>query len=68
MTAPVSAGSVSTRIASSAAEYSCSGRSTRSKKRDTGRKQSLTDIVPSCDDLKLLEHRVRDATRERVAR
>ena len=43
VTAPVSAGSVSTRIASSAAGISCSGRSTRSKKRDTGLKQSLTE-------------------------
>ena len=48
MTAPVSAGSVSTRIASSAADTSCSGREIRSKKRDTGRKQSLTDTVASC--------------------
>ena len=48
MTAPVSAGSVSTRIASSAAVTSCSGRSIRSKKRETGLKQSLTDSVASC--------------------
>ena len=48
MTAPVSAGSVSTRIASSAALTSCSGRCTRSKKRETGLKQSLTDSVASC--------------------
>ena len=48
VTAPVSAGSVSTRIASSAAGTSCSGRSIRSKKRDTGFKQSLTDSVASC--------------------
>jgi hypothetical protein len=39
---------VRTRIASSAAGTSCSGRSTRSKKRDTGRKQSLTDTLASC--------------------
>jgi hypothetical protein len=43
VTAPVSTGSVSTRIAWSALEASCSGRSIRSKKRETGRKQSLTD-------------------------
>ena len=41
-TAPVSAGSVSTRIASGSAVSSCSGRVMRSKKRATGRKQSLT--------------------------
>jgi hypothetical protein len=39
---------VSTRIASSAAGTSCSGRSIRSKKRDTGRKASFTDTVASC--------------------
>jgi hypothetical protein len=43
----VSAWSVSTRIASSAAGTSCSGRSMRSKKRETGRKQSLTDTLAS---------------------
>jgi hypothetical protein len=48
VTAPVSAGSVSTRIASSAALTICSGRSMRSKKRDTGLKQSLTESVASC--------------------
>ena len=48
MTAPVSAGSVSTRIAERAASISCSGRSTRAKKRDTGRRQSLTDTFASC--------------------
>lgn len=40
--APVSAGSVSTRIAPSSAAGSCSGRLTRSKNRDSGRKASLT--------------------------
>ncbi len=42
VTAPVSAGSVSTRMAASREGMSCSGRLTRSKKRATGRKQSLT--------------------------
>ena len=41
-TAPVSAGSVSTRMAFSSEGMSCSGRLIRSKKRATGRKQSLT--------------------------
>ena len=40
---PVSAGSVSTRIAASADESSCSGRLMRSQKRETGLKQSLTE-------------------------
>jgi hypothetical protein len=44
VTAPVSTGSVSTRIAASALEMSCSGRLIRSQKRETGRKQSLTDV------------------------
>jgi hypothetical protein len=43
VTAPVSAGSVSTRIAPSSACGNCSGRHTRSKNRDSGRKASLTD-------------------------
>ena len=43
MTAPVSTGSVSTRAAAISADGSCSGRLRRSKKRDTGRKQSLTE-------------------------
>ena len=43
VTAPVCAGSVSTRIAASSEAGSCSGRQIRSKKTDTGRKQSLTD-------------------------
>ena len=43
MTAPVSAGSVSTRIAASADAISCSGRLMRSQKRETGLKQSLTE-------------------------
>ena len=43
VTAPISAGSVSTRIAPSNAAGSCSGRQTRSKNRDSGRKASLTD-------------------------
>ena len=42
VTAPVSAGSVSTRMASGNAVRSCSGREIRSKKRLTGRKQSFT--------------------------
>ena len=42
VTAPVSTGSVSTRIAPSSADGSCSGRLTRSKNFDSGRKASLT--------------------------
>ena len=42
VTVPVSAGSVRTRIASGSAVRSCSGREMRSKKRLSGRKQSLT--------------------------
>ena len=42
VTAPVSAGSVSTRIAPSSADGSCSGRLTRSKNLDSGRNASLT--------------------------
>ena len=42
--APVSAGSVSTRIAPSSADGSCSGRHDRSKNRATGRKESLTEM------------------------
>ena len=45
VTAPVSTGSVSTRSAERATENSCSGRCTRSKNRDTGRKASLT-VMP----------------------
>jgi hypothetical protein len=50
VTAPVSAGSVSTRMAPSSAKGSCSGRQTRSKKRETGRNASLTDTscAPGC--------------------
>ena len=44
MTAPVSAGSASTRIAPSRAAGSCSGRHTRSKNRDSGRNASLTEM------------------------
>ena len=43
VTAPVAAGSVSTRIAASADGISCSGRLMRSQKRETGLKQSLTE-------------------------
>ena len=46
VTAPVSAGSVSTRIAASRAAGSCSGRQIRSKYRDTGRNTSLTVTSP----------------------
>ena len=50
VTAPVSAGSVSTRMAASSADGSCSGRQTRSKNRETGRNASLTDTswAPGC--------------------
>ena len=44
MTAPVSTGSVSTRIAASADETSCSGRLMRSQNRDTGLNVSLTEM------------------------
>ena len=47
MTAPVSAGSVSTRIADSSAAGSCSGRHTRSKYFETGRSVSLTVTSPA---------------------
>ncbi len=47
MTAPVSTGSVSTRIALSNAEGSCSGRLTLSKYRESGRKASLTVRSPA---------------------
>ena len=43
MTAPVSAGSVSTRMAASSEEASCSGRLMRSQNRDTGLNVSLTE-------------------------
>ena len=43
VTAPVPAGSVSTRMAPSRADGSCSGRQTRSKNTDTGRNASFTD-------------------------
>ncbi|MGX1479321.1 UNVERIFIED_CONTAM: hypothetical protein RKD50_008129 [Streptomyces canus] len=46
VTAPVSTGSVRTRIAASAAGMSCSGRETRSKYFDTARKVSLTVTSP----------------------
>ena len=44
----MSAGSVSTRIAASSADISCSGRQIRSKYRDTGRNASFTDTSPAC--------------------
>src|SRR5207302_904750 len=44
VTAPVSAGDVRTRIASGSAAMICSGRLIRSQYRDTGLKQSLTDV------------------------
>src|SRR5215212_9285631 len=44
---PVSAWSVSTRIAARAAPITCSGREILSQYRDTGLKQSLTERVPS---------------------
>ena len=43
VTAPVAAGSVSTRMACSKAVGSCSGRQIRSKYTETGRKQSFTE-------------------------
>ena len=42
VTAPVSAGSVSTRMASGSENRICSGRVIRSKNRETTRKQSVT--------------------------
>jgi hypothetical protein len=44
VTAPVSAGLVSTRIASRSEVTSCSGRFTRSQKRETGLNASLTEM------------------------
>ena len=44
VTAPVSAGSLSTRIAPNNAAGSCSGRHTRSKNRDNGRNASFTEM------------------------
>ncbi len=46
--APVSTGSVSTRIAPISADGSCSGRHTRSKNRDSGLNASLTVTSLSC--------------------
>ena len=45
--APVSAGFVSTRIAASEAGITCSGREIRSKYRETGRNESLTETSPA---------------------
>ena len=57
VTAPVSAGSVSTRIASSAAAISC--RDARLARRSEKRgEQALTDDVGIVVHLELLEHRV----------
>ena len=50
MTAPVSAGSVSTRMASSSDPGSWSARLIRSQKRDTGRKASLALTSGPPDD------------------
>ena len=44
VTAPASVGSVSTRMAPSSAAGSCSGRHTRSKNLDSGRKASFTEM------------------------
>ena len=67
MTAPVSAGSVSTRIAASSDSGSCSGRLIRSQNRDTGLKQSLTLTSSDVRVLELLEHGVGHPGREDVA-
>ena len=48
VTAPVSTGSVSTRIACNIAEKICSGRVMRSKYRESGLNASLTERVASC--------------------
>ena len=48
VTAPVSVGSVRTRIALKRAEKTCSGRCTRSKKRESGLKASFTESDASC--------------------
>ena len=45
VTAPVSTGSVSTRNPASSDGMSCSGRSMRSKNRETGRKQSVAAVI-----------------------
>ena len=68
VTAPVSAGSVSTRMAASSAEGSCSGRQMRSKNRDTGRNASLTLMSCRGGQLELLQHRVGHPGGEGVAR
>ena len=44
VTAPVSEGSVNTRIAPNSAAGNCSGRHTRSKNRETGRNASFTEM------------------------
>ena len=54
VTAPVSAGSVSTRMAPSSAAGSCSGRHTRSKNFDSGRNASFTLHVVAVGLLQLL--------------
>ena len=64
--APVSTGSVSTRIAPSSAAGSCSGRHTRSKYRDSGLNASLTVTSPRGRQLEFLQHRRADAGGEGV--
>ena len=68
VTVPVSAGSVSTRIAASADDSSCSGRLMRSQKRDTGLKQSFTETSSEVGSSSSCEHRAGDAGGEDVAR
>ena len=55
MTAPVSAGSVSTRTAPSSAAGSFSGRRTRSKNRDSGRKVAVTENAEESGHRPLLD-------------
>ena len=67
VTAPVSAGSVSTRIAPSSAAGSCSGRHTRSKYRDTGPERVVDGDVAGVRALEFLQHGRADPGGERVA-
>ena len=67
VTAPVPAGSVSTRMAASRADGSCSGRQTRSKNTDTGRNASLTDTSSGRGVLQFLQDGRGDPGGEHIA-
>ena len=68
VTAPVSAGSVSTRIALSRADGSCSGRFTRSKYLRQRAERVVDGQVTRIRLLELLEHRTGHARREGAGR